>query len=184
MRGPIQIAVACDPQHSELLSAARELAPGGAVVVGGAVNSSELLIDRDRVDGSDAAYVCRGRVCDLPVTTSEDLAAALGLPCSVAAMPSPEQNTATVNRYLELLAKANADDIAALYADDATVEDPVGGDVHIGRQAIRGFYSNVPGTGNETEVLTLRALGSEVAFFWRLTVDLGEGGKMAIDIIW
>ena len=51
--------------------------PGGAVVVGGAVNSSELLVDRDRVDGSDAAYVCRGRVCDLPVTTAEDLAAAL-----------------------------------------------------------------------------------------------------------
>lgn len=78
VRGPIQIAVACDPAQSELLSAARELAPGGTVVVGGAVNSSELLLDRDRVDGSDAAYVCRGRVCDLPVTTRRDLAAALG----------------------------------------------------------------------------------------------------------
>jgi uncharacterized protein YyaL (SSP411 family) len=77
VRGPIQIAVACDPQHSELLSAARELAPGGAVVVGGPVNSSELLVDRDRIGGSDAAYVCRGRVCDLPVTTTEELAAAL-----------------------------------------------------------------------------------------------------------
>ena len=77
VRGPIQIAVACDPQHSELLSAARELAPGGAVVVGGTVNSSELLVDRDRIGGSDAAYVCRGRVCDLPVTTTADLAAAL-----------------------------------------------------------------------------------------------------------
>ena len=78
VRGPIQVAVACDPQYSELLAAARELAPGGAVVVGGAVNSSELLLDRGRVDGSDAAYVCRGRVCDLPVTTREDLAGALG----------------------------------------------------------------------------------------------------------
>ena len=78
VRGPIQIAVACDPQSSELLSAARQLAPGGAVVVGGPVDSSELLLDRDRVGGSDAAYVCRGPVCDLPVTTSEELAAALG----------------------------------------------------------------------------------------------------------
>jgi len=77
VRGPIQIAVACDPQHSQLLSAARELAPGGAVVVGGPVNSSELLLDRDRVDGADAAYVCRGRVCDLPVTTIAELTAAL-----------------------------------------------------------------------------------------------------------
>ncbi|HTI76379.1 MAG TPA: thioredoxin domain-containing protein, partial [Mycobacterium sp.] len=77
VRGPIQIAVACDPEHSELLSAARELAPGGAVVVGGAVNSSELLLDRDRVNGSDAAYVCRGRTCDLPVTTIAELTTAL-----------------------------------------------------------------------------------------------------------
>jgi uncharacterized protein YyaL (SSP411 family) len=77
VRGPIQIAVACDPQHSQLLSAARELAPGGAVVVGGPVNSSELLFDRDRVGGADAAYVCRGRTCDLPVTTIAELTAAL-----------------------------------------------------------------------------------------------------------
>ena len=80
VRGPIQIAVACDPMTSELLAAARTLAPGGAVVVGGPVNSSELLADRDRVAGADAAYVCRGRTCDLPVTTAGDLAAALGVP--------------------------------------------------------------------------------------------------------
>jgi uncharacterized protein YyaL (SSP411 family) len=79
VRGPIQIAVATAGFDSPLLTAARRLAPGGAVVVGGAVNSSELLIDRDRVNGEDAAYVCRGRVCDLPVTTIGDLASALGL---------------------------------------------------------------------------------------------------------
>jgi uncharacterized protein YyaL (SSP411 family) len=80
VRGPIQIAVATQGSDSALLRAARRLAPGGAVVVGGAVNSSELLIDRDLVGGADAAYVCRGRVCDLPVTTAGDLASALGVP--------------------------------------------------------------------------------------------------------
>ncbi|KAA0095497.1 thioredoxin domain-containing protein [Mycolicibacterium sp. P1-18] len=78
VRGPLQIAVACDPADSPLLQAARLLAPGGAMVVGGAVDSSELLRGRDRIGGRDAAYVCRGHVCDLPVTTAEDLAAALG----------------------------------------------------------------------------------------------------------
>ena len=76
-RGPLQIAVACDGPGSALLADARRLAPGGSIVVGGAVDSSELLVGRDRVAGSDAAYVCRGQVCDLPVTTAEALAAAL-----------------------------------------------------------------------------------------------------------
>ena len=78
VRGPLQIAVACSRSDSELLAAARALAPGGAIVVGGAVDSSELLAGRGRVGGRDAAYVCRGRVCDLPVTTVGGLADALG----------------------------------------------------------------------------------------------------------
>ena len=80
VRGPIQIAVAGDPA-SPLLAAARRLAPGGALVVGGdpgSSDSSPLLLGRDRVDGADAAYVCRGTVCDLPVTTVGELAVSLG----------------------------------------------------------------------------------------------------------
>lgn len=80
VRGPIQIAVAGDPA-SPLLAAARRLAPGGALVVGGdpgSPDSSPLLLGRDRVDGADAAYVCRGTVCDLPVTTVGELAVSLG----------------------------------------------------------------------------------------------------------
>jgi uncharacterized protein YyaL (SSP411 family) len=77
VRGPLQIAVACSSPSSPLLADARLLAPGGAIVMGGAVDSSELLVGRDRVAGADAAYVCRGQVCDLPVTSAEALAAAL-----------------------------------------------------------------------------------------------------------
>ncbi len=77
VRGPVQIVVACDGPGSSLLADARRLAPGGAIVVGGQPGSSELLAGRDRVAGSDAAYVCRGRVCDLPVTSVEALAVAL-----------------------------------------------------------------------------------------------------------
>jgi uncharacterized protein len=79
VRGPLQIAVACDPSRSELLAAARRLAPGGAIVVGGEIDSSPLLVGRDRVAEADAAYVCRGRLCDLPVTRETELAAALGV---------------------------------------------------------------------------------------------------------
>lgn len=79
VRGPLQIAIACDPSASALLAHARRLAPGGAIVVGGEVDSSALLAGRPRVGGADAAYVCRGQVCDLPVTTAAQLAAALGV---------------------------------------------------------------------------------------------------------
>ena len=79
VRGPLQVAVAHAGTDSELLSAARQLAPGGAIVVGGAVDSSPLLAGRDRVGGRDAAYVCRGRTCDLPVTGARELADALGV---------------------------------------------------------------------------------------------------------
>ncbi len=77
VRGPLQIAVACASPSSALLADARLLAPGGAIVVGGAMDSSELLVGRDRIAGADAAYVCRGQVCDLPVTSAAELAAAL-----------------------------------------------------------------------------------------------------------
>ena len=97
--------------------------------------------------------------------------------------PAAELITETIHRYLEFVGEGRADDIAELYAEDATVEDPVGGEVHIGRQAIRGFYSNVAGVKAVADVVTLRALGHEAAFYWNLTIDLGEGGKMRIDII-
>jgi uncharacterized protein YyaL (SSP411 family) len=74
------VAVATDDPHSGLLAAARRLAPGGTVVVGGPVDSMSLLAGRDRIRGADAAYVCRGRVCDLPVTGVAELAEALGVP--------------------------------------------------------------------------------------------------------
>lgn len=80
VRGPLQVAVATDDPRSDLLAAARQLAPGGTVVVGGPVDSMPLLAGRDRVRGADAAYICRGRVCDLPVTGAAELAEALGVP--------------------------------------------------------------------------------------------------------
>jgi steroid Delta-isomerase len=97
-------------------------------------------------------------------------------------MSTPEDNAATVKRYLELAAEGKVDDIVALYAEDGTVEDPVGGEVHIGSEAIRGFYSMIPKGDNATELYTLRALGQEAAFYWALTVELG-GNRLQIEII-
>ena len=76
--GPIQVAIAEDSRSAgELATAARRLAPGGAIVVSGARDSQPLLDGRGPVKGHDAAYVCRGTVCDLPVVDAHDLAASL-----------------------------------------------------------------------------------------------------------
>ncbi|WP_051037684.1 thioredoxin domain-containing protein [Nocardia otitidiscaviarum] len=78
VRGPIQVAVAVSPDDSQGYSAglaltAWESAPGGTVIVTGAPDSAPLLSDRHPVSGRSAAYVCRGAVCDLPVTSTDDL---------------------------------------------------------------------------------------------------------------
>jgi uncharacterized protein YyaL (SSP411 family) len=80
VRGPLQVAVSTTDLASPLLAAARRTAPGGAIVVGGPVDSIPLLVGRARIGGADAAYICRGRVCDLPVTGVAELSAALGVP--------------------------------------------------------------------------------------------------------
>lgn len=84
-----------------------------------------------------------------------------------------------VKRYLDTVAGGSAAEVAALYADDATLEDPVGsGEVHIGRQAIEGFYKNMEAAGDiSTELLQFRPGGHEAAFLFAITV----GGAMRIE---
>jgi uncharacterized protein len=80
VRGPLQVAVVGpDGDRDGLLATARLFAPGGTVIVGGEPDTPgvPLLADRPLVDGTPAAYVCRGFVCDRPVSTSPELAAAL-----------------------------------------------------------------------------------------------------------
>jgi uncharacterized protein YyaL (SSP411 family) len=78
----LQVAVvgaADDPRRAELTRAARHAAPGGSVVLAGAPDEPgvPLLADRPLVSGGAGAYVCRGFVCERPVTTEPELAAAL-----------------------------------------------------------------------------------------------------------
>ncbi|MEO6792693.1 MAG: nuclear transport factor 2 family protein [Mycobacterium sp.] len=82
--------------------------------------------------------------------------------------------TATVHRYIELVGGGDLEDLVGLYAADATLEDPVGGEVHIGHQAIRNFYSAITGLQRETELVTLRVAGNEAAFHFALTITNGE----------
>jgi uncharacterized protein YyaL (SSP411 family) len=75
--GPVQVAVVGD--DAELVRTAWLHRPPGAVVVAGEPDATgvALLADRPLVNGASAAYVCRGMVCDLPVTTAAELTSQL-----------------------------------------------------------------------------------------------------------
>ncbi|SFW65336.1 thioredoxin domain-containing protein [Amycolatopsis australiensis] len=75
--GPVQVAVAgVDPALR--LAAARGIHGGGIVLAGEPdAPGVPLLADRPLVGGAPAAYVCRGYVCDRPVTSAEALTAQL-----------------------------------------------------------------------------------------------------------
>ncbi|MDT4930465.1 MAG: uncharacterized protein QOF92_3332 [Pseudonocardiales bacterium] len=77
--GPVQVAIVGEPDGGPLTETAWRLRPPGAVVVSAEPDAPglPLLADRPLVRGQAAAYVCRGMVCDLPVTSVEDLQAAL-----------------------------------------------------------------------------------------------------------
>jgi uncharacterized protein YyaL (SSP411 family) len=71
--GPVQVAIVGD--DADLVRTAWRHRPPGGVVVAGAPDAPDipLLADRPLVDGGPAAYVCRGMVCDLPVTDRDAL---------------------------------------------------------------------------------------------------------------
>jgi steroid delta-isomerase len=49
--------------------------------------------------------------------------------------------------YVSLLGDENVDALMALFAEDCTVEDPVGAERRIGKVAVREFYATLPGVG-------------------------------------
>lgn len=79
LTGPYEIAVATGDLADALVVEAYREAPGGTVIVAGAPDlpGVPLLAGRPMIEGRPTAYVCRGFVCDLPVTTPKDLLARL-----------------------------------------------------------------------------------------------------------
>ena len=85
-------------------------------------------------------------------------------------------------RYPEMVTKGDVDGIVELYADDATIEDPIGSDLHRGAAAVRAFYEAAAGTVVMKQTGPVRVAGDEAAT--PLLVLIGpEGQQQALDII-
>ncbi|MDR6910726.1 steroid delta-isomerase [Rhodococcus fascians] len=81
---------------------------------------------------------------------------------------------ATVERYLGLVESGTADEIAALYSDDATVEDPAGSIPIHGHAAIATFYEGAAALNCTTTLLTYREGGNTAAFLFRVSTTLPD----------
>lgn len=66
-------------------------------------------------------------------------------------------------RYPEMLTKGDVEGIVALYAADATIEDPIGSELRRGTEAIRAFYEAAAGTVIMKRSGPPRIAGREVA---------------------
>jgi len=86
---------------------------------------------------------------------------------------------AAVHRYVEAFARQDMDIIRELYAADATVEDPVGTEVHCGIDAICAFYETGLRSGARLELTgAVRTAGNSAAFPFQVRM-----AGMVIDII-
>lgn len=94
-----------------------------------------------------------------------------------------QQYSDVADTYLRYLNEKNLEGILSLYADNATVEDPVGSDIVSGKVELRKFYSNAV---NYDFVLTrtgqVRVAGVEIAFPFQLRMNV-NGVPMLTDII-
>lgn len=87
---------------------------------------------------------------------------------------SNEDIRKVVDRYVELVATGTAAEIADLYAEGATVEDPVGSEVLTGREQILGFYAPLEAMDQETRLIEARVVAGEAAFHFEVATLVGD----------
>lgn len=80
----------------------------------------------------------------------------------------------TIQSYVDLVGTGTAEEILALYADGATVEDPVGSEVRTTRDSIREFYAAIEPLEQESRLVSARVAGGEAAFQFELITRVGD----------
>ena len=97
-------------------------------------------------------------------------------------MPSPEEIRRVIETYVERMCASDVDGILDLYAEDATAEDPVGGTIQRGREALGSFYA---GTAPHLQVeITgpIRVSGRECAVPLLAELTMNDN-KLYVDVI-
>ncbi|MEI5671833.1 MULTISPECIES: nuclear transport factor 2 family protein [unclassified Nocardioides] len=87
---------------------------------------------------------------------------------------SNERIREVVEAYVDRVGNGTSAEVVALYAEGATVEDPVGADVLTTREEIATFYGNLDGLEQETSLVEARIGGGQAAFLFRISTKVGD----------
>ncbi len=88
-----------------------------------------------------------------------------------------------VETYIASYCAGDLDGIVSVFADNATVEDPVGTPLVIGKEAIRAFMARGVSMGAKLGLLgAIRCAGDYAAFPFAVTLEL-EGKPTRIEVI-
>lgn len=97
-------------------------------------------------------------------------------------MPTHEEKVRVVERYVEAFAKTDPEAVVALFAENATVEDPVGSPQHKGLDAIRAFYTASMAASPRLELAgPVRTAADYAAFAFSAVINFG--GEKRVDVI-
>ena len=96
-----------------------------------------------------------------------------------------QQMKQAMQAYIDAFNRSDADAIVALYADDATVEDPVGTPVKSGRKAIAEFYAYAIKSGARLRLAApIRGShGNSAAMAFDVELNMPQGDKTARAVI-
>jgi steroid delta-isomerase len=87
---------------------------------------------------------------------------------------SPEKIREVIEQYVARVATGTTDEIMELYADGATVEDPVGTEPRTTRESITEFYSGLEALEQQGSLVSARVAGNEAAFQFELATKAGD----------
>lgn len=100
-------------------------------------------------------------------------------------MISQQQMKQAMQAYIDAFNRVDPDAIVALYAEDATVEDPVGSPPKVGRKAIAEFYAYAIKSGAKLKLAApIRGShGNSAAMAFDVELNMPQGDKTARAVI-
>ncbi len=102
-------------------------------------------------------------------------------------MPDTDSMKAAMRAYIDRFNAGDLEGVLALYADNASAEDPVGTPLHQGKGALRFFYAEALKTGGRLELVApmrgSRGNAAAMAFDVKLNLPTGPATVRVIDVM-